>query len=232
VNNDAAVTVGDIFETKLRLLPQEGYEYPKEVKLSLRALATEYTGRGRNLLGSTTLQLEPAAAQSDGIMLTLDTNDESFFKMFRGTGFPLIMVGTAVWSDPNAAKETSVGKDPNTVSIVIETGVELVLPPIELISTVPPASFDQISTVTLTFANPLNRPLTAVQVLAENPRLMTKPKRLQLPDVPAGEKLNIEVEIKPRRFAICRDVPLLLAITVVTAELEGIYGSYVIEPKS
>lgn len=173
INNDETVHVGQPIRVTLRLEQQDGEEYPPEgIKVSLIAFATQYTGQGQHVLGRLNQIMSPADASSTGIELTLDSSDSDFDRMHKGTGFPLTVVGTAMWKDLKPFQ--NVGAiDPNAkVTLIEEVSTELVPPELKLVSIKPDgASVGEELTVTIAVANPFSsKPLTGVSLRAEGRR--------------------------------------------------------------
>jgi len=137
----------------------------------------------------------------------------------------MIVVGTAVWTNDTDTNDT-------IVSLVTETATELAVPEVKLVSILPPPRFGEASIATLSFANPFAaRPLTEVEVLVEAPSLTKGPERFQCPGLDAGADYQLEVEIIPRDLhSGSQKLPMLLVATVVSKEIEGIYGKFVVEP--
>jgi hypothetical protein len=112
----------------LTLVGKEGERYPADgVRLSLSAFAPQYTGHGRHSLGHFDTVVNPEDAQSKGIELKLDTGHADFHKMMLDTGFPLTVVGTAIWKDQNEGVTDTMGHvDENAVvALVTEESTEL-----------------------------------------------------------------------------------------------------------
>jgi len=216
INGGGAIMVGSTAAAKLKFVSPDSVNLPaEELAMSLRAYATEYTGRGRTLLGSADARLTISEAERTGMTLALDTGSAHFESMLRGSGFPMIVVGTARSND---------GK----ILLVTEEATDLVVAEVELVSIIPRAAPFVKSNVTLSFTNPFtNRPLTQVKVLVEGKRLVGKTRRiLSFPDLEPGETLKFDVEIRPNRGG----GDLLLAVTLACAELEGVHGKHIIQP--
>ena len=249
------VLLGGGLSCALKLLPQEGESFPDEgLKLSITAFASEYTGRGRHVLGRKSVTVTPEAAAGEGLLLELNTAGPEFERMHKGTGFPVTVVGTAVWQDvSDDAPAHSV------VSLIAEDAIELAAPQIELVSIEPAPELGTRSLVTLQFSkictrtlsrfacapvanlqgvriaeNPFaDRPLTQAVMMVEGRRL-TGRKTIPLPDVEPGATATCEVHISPKARRHERATPeqnlYQLVATLRCAEVEGIYGSVRIDP--
>mmetsp|Transcript_88501 Transcript_88501/g.222799 ORF Transcript_88501/g.222799 Transcript_88501/m.222799 type:complete len:855 (-) Transcript_88501:70-2634(-) len=214
LNSGGAIVVGSTATVTLKFVRFEGVNFSAErLTLSLRAFATEYTGRGRTLLASAKAELSITEAEQTGMTLSLDTDGEQFESMLRGSGFPMIIVGIARSSD-------------GEILLVAEEATDLVVAEIELVSVEPKAAPGVKSTVTLRFTNPFkNRPLTSMRMTIKGRRLaVRRRKKLSLPDLGPGETLNFDVDVKPIR----RGRDPLLTITLSSSELEGVHGKHII----
>ena len=174
INNGDTVRVGEPIRVTLRLKQQDGEEYPQEgIKVSLVAFATQYTGKGQNVLGKLSQIMSPDDASSPGIELTLDSSDSNFDRMHKGTGFPLTVVGIAMWKDLKPVQDDIGSVDPNAkVTLIEEVSTELVPTELKIVSIEPEgAPVGEELTVTIAVANPFSRkPLTGVRLRTEGRR--------------------------------------------------------------
>merc|ERR1711871_1877195 len=76
--------VGENLNATLTLKRRSGYTYPKELTLAISALAAEYTGRGRTVLGNVHASLVPSAAETAGLSLKLPTTGPAFATLLTG----------------------------------------------------------------------------------------------------------------------------------------------------
>ena len=109
VNAGKVIMVGSTFGVSLRLTWPAGSIPPSarssaggEIKLAIVAFATEYTGRGRHVLGRAFETVSTTSATME-VSLEMDSSSDEFERMHTGSGFPLIVVGTSMWEDEAAA---------------------------------------------------------------------------------------------------------------------------------
>ena len=202
----AGIWVAFFRECQQRSCGQEGEEYdpedPKPIKLSLIAFATEYTGRGRHVLGRLNTTVSADDASGAGIELNLDSSNREFDRMHKGTGFPITVVGTAVWKDLAPQPDRLVGAVDTTgakvtlieeesklpryrwhlgcillkmPAISLRTGTELVVPELEISGPEPKTTLiGEETTLTVRIPNPFStKPLTGVRLLAEGRRCVS-----------------------------------------------------------
>lgn len=208
--------VGSLLSVRLTLLRLWEGAFPRGVTLSIRALASEYTGRGRTLLGNISSTLDASVAEERGITLELPTTSYHFSSLLTGSFCPVLIVGVASWVDHTE----------NNSMLIVQEGIELEVPGIELKSVEPPAQVLRKSVATLSFRNPFNNwPLTGVQLLAEGPHLL-EPQSFPLTDVPPAAEASATIEFIPRlRYA----GSYMLITTLVSNELTGMVGKHVVQ---
>jgi len=178
----AGIWVAFFQECQQRSCEQDGEKYdpedPKPIKLSLIAFATEYTGRGRHVLGRLNTTVSADDASGAGIELNLDSSNREFDRMHKGTGFPITVVGTAVWKDLAPQPDRLVGAVDTTgakVTLIEEESTELVVPELEISGPEPKTTLiGEETTLTVRIPNPFStKPLTGVRLLAEGRRCVS-----------------------------------------------------------
>ena len=137
VNAGKVIMVGSTFGVSLRLTWPAGSIPPSarsssaggEIKLAIVAFATEYTGRGRHVLGRAFETVSTTSATME-VSLEMDSSSAEFERMHTGSGFPLIVVGTAMWEDEAAAGGQVPTVNPNPQWPIDSVFALLTLPPL------------------------------------------------------------------------------------------------------
>jgi len=221
LNAGAALTVGQPLTVRLHFKRSNAVRYPASVTLAIRVLATEYTGKGQTVLGNQRVDLPFDVAETQGVSLTLDTTSPSFSKMMSGSGFPVTVVGTAIWQD------TRPGREGRNCTLLRDESFELTVPQVQTVSVQPPPKMGQQSMIALAFQNPFpNRPLTNVNFTLEGAILLQGQVPLAVGTVQPGETKQLVFKIQPHGR---RQTSFLLVSKVWSSEIEGIGGQHVIQ---
>ena len=130
------------------------------------------------MLGRLNTTVSADDASGAGIELNLDSSNREFDRMHKGTGFPITVVGTAVWKDLAPQPDRLIGAVDTTgakVTLIEEESTELVVPELEVSGPEPQTTLiGEETTLTVRIPNPFStKPLTGVRLHAEGRRCVS-----------------------------------------------------------